>query len=122
MTESSSQLQAVRPDEAEPSARLSGVTPPHGRGGSGRYLTDVLTDLGYVDSHRVQKAIEEARTAGRPPERVLLDSHAITGEQLSRAIAERYGLDHLDLAAFDIDMSAANLLSSAAARRYNVPR
>jgi type IV pilus assembly protein PilB len=78
-----------------------------------------LADLGFVDADRVQKAIEEARGAGRPPERVLLDSYAITGEQLSRAIAERYGLDHLDLAKFDVDMSAANVLSSAAARRYN---
>jgi type IV pilus assembly protein PilB len=43
----------------------------------------------------------------------------ITSEQLSRAIAERYGLDHLDLAVFDVDMAAANLLNASAARRYN---
>jgi type IV pilus assembly protein PilB len=96
----------------------NGLTPPSRRGGSGRFLTDVLVDRGFVDRDRVARAIEEARQAGRPPERVLLDAHSITPEQLSRAIAERYGLDHIDLAVFNVDMAAANLLSAASARRY----
>jgi type IV pilus assembly protein PilB len=49
---------------------------------------------------------------------VLLEQSAITAEQLSRAIAERYGLDHLDLSVLNIDMAAANLLSASAAKRY----
>jgi type IV pilus assembly protein PilB len=43
----------------------------------------------------------------------------INSAQLSRAIAERYGLDHLDLAVFEVDMAAVNLLSAAAAKRYS---
>src|SRR5581483_8797089 len=74
-----------------------GITPPSRRGGSGRFLTDVLVELGFCDEERVQKAIEEARVAGAPPEQVLFEQGAITSDQLSRAIAERYGLDHLDL-------------------------
>src|SRR5204863_2750085 len=35
-----------------------------------------------------------------------------------RAVAERYGLDHIDLNLYKIDMGAANLLSVPAARRY----
>ena len=46
---------------------------------------------------RARQAIEEARTAGRPPERLLLEQGAIDADQLSRAVAERYGLDHIDL-------------------------
>ena len=42
----------------------------------------------------------------------------IDGDQLSRAIAERYGLDHVDLNVYKVDMGAANLLSVSAARRY----
>ena len=42
----------------------------------------------------------------------------IDGDQLSRAIAERYGLDHVDLNLYKVDMGAANLLSMTAARRY----
>ena len=65
----------------------------------------------------VDRALEAARSTSVPPERMLLDQQAITSEQLSRAIAERYGLDHLDLGIFKVDMSAANLLSAAAAKR-----
>jgi type IV pilus assembly protein PilB len=97
----------------------SGLTQPSLRGGSGRFLTDVLVELGFVDRERVQKAIEEARQAGVPPERVLLDGRSITSEQLSHAIAERYGLDHVDLGLFKVDMAAANLLSASAAKRYS---
>ncbi len=97
----------------------NGLTPPRQRGGSGRFLTDVLVELGFAEADRVQRAIEESRRAGIPPERLLLEASAITGEQLSHAIAERYGLDHLDLNAFKIDMAAANLLTAAAAKRYS---
>jgi type IV pilus assembly protein PilB len=96
-----------------------GVTQPSLRGGSGRFLTDVLVELGFVERDRAQKAIEEARQTGVSPERVLLDSRTITSEQLSHAIAERYGLDHLDLGVFKVDMAAANLLSASAAKRYS---
>src|SRR5213082_1684051 len=73
----------------------TGVMPPSRRGGSSRFLTDVLVELGFCDQERVQKAIESSRTAGIPPERVLMEEKVITSEQLSRGIAERYGLDHL---------------------------
>jgi type IV pilus assembly protein PilB len=96
----------------------NGVTPPSRRGGSGRFLTDVLVDLGFVDAARVEAAVEAARQLGRPPEAVLLDQGAITEDQLARAIGERYGLDHLDLTVFPVDMAAANLIDSSAAKRY----
>jgi type IV pilus assembly protein PilB len=95
-----------------------GLTPPQTRGRSNGFVTDVIVDLGYVDDERARKAIEEARTAGRPPERLLLEQGAITAEQFSRAIAERYGLDHIDLTAYQIDMAAANLVTVNTARRY----
>jgi type IV pilus assembly protein PilB len=96
----------------------NGITPPSRRGGSGRFLTDVLVEMGFVDRDRVARAIEESRVAGRSADRVLLEARAITADQLSRAIAERYGLDHVDLGTFSVDMGAANLLSASLARRY----
>ncbi len=95
-----------------------GLTPPVARGRSSGFVTDVLVDLGYVGDDRARQAIEEARTAARPPERLLLEQGTITADQLSRAIAERYGLDHLDLSAYQVDMAAANLISVNTARRY----
>jgi type IV pilus assembly protein PilB len=102
----------------DPGAQVPGLTPPQTRGRSGDFVTDVIVDLGYVDDQRARQAIEEARTAGKSPERLLLEHGAITSDQLSRAIAERFGLDHVDLTAFQVDMAAANLVSVDTVRRY----
>jgi type IV pilus assembly protein PilB len=95
-----------------------GVTPPRSRAVKSRYVTDVLVELEFVTAERVKRAIEEARLAGTRPEALLLQEHVITPDQLSRAVAERYGLDHLDLGSFPIDMAAANLVTPAVAKRY----
>jgi type IV pilus assembly protein PilB len=120
MTEYPPHLRAVtRPAASDENVGAgNGITPPSRRGGSGRFLTDVLVEMGFVDRDRVARAIEEARLGGRPSERVLLEARSITADQLSRAIAERYGLDHVDLGIFSVDMGAANLLSASLARRY----
>jgi type IV pilus assembly protein PilB len=95
-----------------------GLTPPQARGRSSGFVTDVLVDLGLVSDEHARQAIELARTAGRPPERLLVEQGTITADQLSRAVAERYGLDHVDLSAYQVDMAAANLISVNTARRY----
>ena len=120
MNEPGAQLRAVggASNPAESAPAVSGIPPPRRRGGSGRFLTDVLVELGLCDAERVRRAIEESRVAGVPPERLLLDQRAITTDQLSRAIAERYGLDHLDLGTLKVDMGAANLMSASSAKRY----
>jgi type IV pilus assembly protein PilB len=94
------------------------LTAPVVRGRSTGFVTDVLVDLGYVGDDRARMAIEEARSAGQPPEQLLLQQGAVTSDQLSRAVAERYGLDHVDLSAYQVDMAAANLISVTTARRY----
>jgi type IV pilus assembly protein PilB len=103
--------------ESQPSG-TPGLTPPQTRGRSNGFVTDVIVDLGYVNDERARQAIEEARTTGRPPERLLLEQGAITADQFSRAVAERYGLDHVDLTAYQVDMAAANLVSVNTTRRY----
>ena len=95
-----------------------GLTPPRRRGGSGRFITDHIVELGYAGQDQVDKAITEARSSGMTPEQVLLQTQVITSDQLARATSERFGLDHLDLNAFEIDLGAMNLIPSQAARRY----
>jgi type IV pilus assembly protein PilB len=82
------------------------------------FVTDVIVELGYATRQRVDEVITEARVAGQTPEALLLEHNLIDADQLSRAIAERYGLDHIDLNVHKVDMGAANLLSMSAARRY----
>jgi type IV pilus assembly protein PilB len=96
----------------------TGITRPSRRGSSSRFLTDVIVDMGLASRGQVEEAIESARGLGTTPERVLLDAGALNRDGLSRALAERYGLDHLDLGAFSVDMSAANLVTTTAAKRY----
>jgi type IV pilus assembly protein PilB len=96
----------------------NGITTPSRRGGSGRVLSDVLVDLGFVDRAQMDDAIDKATTAGSAAESVLLQSGAIDGDQLARAVAERFGLDHIDLRVFRVDPDAAKLVTPAAIRRY----
>jgi len=107
------------PIKAVPSEPPSnGITKPRGAGGPARFLTDVIVDLGLAERERVTTAIEEARRTGKTPEAVLLESGSLTSDGLARAVAERHGLEHLDLNIFQPDMAAANLISIPAAKRY----
>ena len=99
-------------------AGSNGVTQPTRRGGSGRFLTDVIVEMGFVDRERVDAAIEAARSSGHTPEHMLQQQGLLNQDQLARAVAERYGLDHFDLNFFRVDMGAANLISAPAAKRY----
>jgi type IV pilus assembly protein PilB len=99
-------------------AGTPGLTPPHHRGHSRGFITDVLVELAFASEELVQGAIESARTAGRTPETLLLEQGAINEDQLARAIAERYGLDHVDLAVYNVDVAAAALFPVTMARRY----
>jgi type IV pilus assembly protein PilB len=112
---------APAPDAPADTAAASlsdGIIHPRHRHAGPRFLTDVIVELGFIDQDRAEAAVDAAREAADTPEEVLLSWGAITQDQLARAIAERNSLDHLDLSVFKVDMAAANLLSSAAAKRY----
>src|SRR3954470_1614708 len=95
-----------------------GVTPPTLSGAGRRFLSDIFVELGFVSQEQADKAVEAARSPGQTPEKVLLESKLITEDKLARALAERYGLDHIDLTEFPVDTSAAGLLRKTAAKRY----
>ncbi|HEX6652822.1 MAG TPA: hypothetical protein VF072_08765 [Thermoleophilaceae bacterium] len=95
-----------------------GVTPPSLSGAGRRFLSDILVELGFVTQEQAEQAVEAARHPGQTPEKVLIESNLITEDKLARALAERYGLDHIDLTEFPVDTSAAALLRKTAAKRY----
>ena len=118
-TDPYSEAQPVTPAPPSTSAEgYTGITKPSRRGSSQRFLTDVIIDMGLATRKQVEDALESSRSSGTTPERALLDSGAITQDALARALAERYGLDHLDLGVFTVDMAAANLVSTTVAKRY----
>jgi type IV pilus assembly protein PilB len=108
----------VEAEQATPGESFTGITKPSRRGSSQRFLTDVIVDMGLASRQQVDDAVESSRVSGTTPERVLLEKSALTQDALARALAERYGLDHLDLGVFSVDMAAANLVSTTVAKRY----
>src|SRR3954466_4612024 len=96
-----------------------GLTPPSSRGRSAQQIGDIVVAFGYASAESVGLAIPESRASGRRTGEVLVDRGVLTPDQLARVIAERFGVDHVDLNAFRVDMAAANLLPSSSAKRYN---
>jgi type IV pilus assembly protein PilB len=104
--------------ETTPPVAHAGLTSPTRRGSSSRFLTDVIVEMGLVSRELVDEAIASSRSSGTTPERALVEKGALSNDGLARALAERYGLDHLDLGLFTVDMGAANLVTTVAAKRY----
>jgi type IV pilus assembly protein PilB len=97
----------------------NGVRPPTRRGGAPRSLTEVIVELGLCSRERVLEAIEIAAASGTTADRVLLERGAISPEGLAVALAERHGLDYVDLGVFNVDMAAAHLVTSQVAKRHD---
>jgi type IV pilus assembly protein PilB len=98
--------------------RGNGITTPSRRGGSGRVLTDVIVDLGFIDRGTMDSAVGRATSSGGAPERILVADGTLSDDHLSRATAERFGLDHVDLKLYRVDPDAAKLVAPNAVRRY----
>src|SRR5687767_4111099 len=76
--------------------RLAGLTEPRHRDRPNRRIGDVISELGFAKREVVEAAVELARRSGELTGEVLIKSGVITSEQLSRALAERHGLDYID--------------------------
>jgi type IV pilus assembly protein PilB len=96
----------------------TGLYPPRRTGRSTRMIGEVVVDLGFADRETVDEAVETARTQGRPTGLVLVEQGVLRHDQLARVVAERFGLDYVDLAVYDLDMGAVTLLNGEACKRY----
>jgi type IV pilus assembly protein PilB len=95
-----------------------GLYPPKNPGRSSRMIGEVAVDLGFADLKTVEEAVDAARSQGRPTGLVLVERGILRHDQLARVVAERFGLDFVDLSVYDLDMGAVNLISVATAKRY----
>jgi hypothetical protein len=96
-----------------------GVTAYQPREGAPVFLSDMIIELGLADAAHVEAAVETARSSGETVGHILVREGRLTEDQLARALAARYGLNHIDLNEFEVDPAAANLLPPASARRYH---
>jgi type IV pilus assembly protein PilB len=106
------------PRPVEVGQEVKGLYPPRHPGRSQRMIGEVVVDLGLADQETVDEAITAGRTEGRPTGVVLVERGILRHDQLARVVAERFGLDFVDLAVYDLDMGAVNLIGVQAAKRY----
>jgi type IV pilus assembly protein PilB len=97
---------------------VNGLYPPHRPGRSARMIGEVAVDLGFADRLAVEDAVAAASAQGRPTGLVLVERGVLRHDQLARVVAERFGLDYVDLSVYDLDMGAVSLLSAETAKRY----
>jgi predicted nucleic acid-binding Zn-ribbon protein len=95
-----------------------GLTPYQARDGGPCFLSDMIIELGFAEAQHVEAAVDAARSSGETVGRILVREGRLSEDQLARALAARYGLNHVDLDEFTIDPEAANLLPAASAQRY----
>jgi type IV pilus assembly protein PilB len=74
--------------------------------------------LGFAERELVEKVVDEGRAHGVPLGQCLIDAGIVDSNQLAQALAERNGLDYVDLNSFEVDQGAANLIDAGKARRY----
>jgi type IV pilus assembly protein PilB len=84
-----------------------------------RLLGDVIVELGFCDRATIEEVVGEARASGRPMGQLLLEHEKLKPHQLGIAIAERFGLQYVDLRGAEPDMTAMTLVPEAAVRRLD---
>jgi type IV pilus assembly protein PilB len=87
-------------------------------GRPGRLIGDVVVDLGFATREKVEEAVETARAQGKPTGQILVEQGILRHDQLARVVAERFGLEYIDLSVYELDMGAVNLIDMEAIRRY----
>jgi type IV pilus assembly protein PilB len=119
-----SELSLLRPVEgAQPRAasrpiNATALTHAGGDAKPGRLIGDVVVDLGFASREKVEEAVELARAQRKPTGQILVEQGILRHDQLARVVAERYGLDYIDLSIYELDMGAVNLIDMEAIRRY----
>jgi type IV pilus assembly protein PilB len=119
-----SELSFLRPAEA-PREPARGAPPERDAlmqaladGRPGRLIGDVVVDLGFATREKVEEAVETARAQGKPTGQILVEQGILRHDQLARVVAERFGLEYIDLSVYELDMGAVNLIDMEAIRRY----
>jgi type IV pilus assembly protein PilB len=97
---------------------VSGLTPPTKRSGVKRRIGDVIVQLGFAEREMVEQVVECGHRDGLPLGQALMEAGIVNSSQLAQVLAERNGLDYVDLNVFEVDKGAAAMIDGEKARRY----
>lgn len=86
---------------------------------SSKRLGRILIDAGVITEEQLAEALEQA-TGARSLTAVLDDLGHTSETRIAHAVADRMGLEFVDLPGYEIDPNAATSLSSELARRHTV--
>ena len=78
----------------------------------------MIVQLGFAEREVVERVVENGRRDGLPLGQALIEAGLVNSSQLAQALAERNGLDYVDLNVFQVDKGATAMIDSAKARRY----
>ena len=76
---------------------VGGLIPPTQRTGAKRRIGDVIVMLGFAERALVESVVSEGRARGVPLGQSLIAAGVVDSNQLAHALAERNGLDFVDL-------------------------
>jgi type IV pilus assembly protein PilB len=83
-------------------------------------MGDLLVRAGLITTEQLERALaEQSHTGGKLGE-VLVRQKLLTEEQIAESLAEQKGLEHVNLATYFIDRTAAALLPVRVARRRGI--
>ena len=94
----------------------AGATAP--RPQAPRRIGDIIVEHDFATREAVERAVVEARETGRTTGQTLLEHGVVTPAQLARAVAERYGIEHVDLNEYPIDQGATALVDPSVLRKH----
>src|SRR5437773_1828266 len=83
-----------------------------------RALGEILVDDGFITQAQLDEARRESEQSGKSLGRTLIDMSLVGEGALVKALATQIGLPFMDLADFQIDLTAASLVPHSLAKRY----
>ena len=84
-----------------------------------KLLGESLIERGFIDKNQLDEGLRLQSRTKEILGSVLIKLGYLTQEDIARTIAGIYGLEYIDLEAFDIDGDALKLISRSLAERYN---
>jgi type IV pilus assembly protein PilB len=95
-----------------------GLIAPTRRGRSEKLIGQVIVELGFATREAVDAAIAMSKEQGRTTGQLLVEAGELRPDQLARALAERLGVDYVDLSEFTVDPAALALIDGDVAKRH----
>lgn len=83
-------------------------------------LGQILVKNKIITEEQLQQALQKQHETGESLGRVLIDMKMVSEGALTSILARQIGLKYVDLANYDVDISASSLVDAEVARRYTL--